>query len=370
MFNAELYSALGLGAIHEKVLAGNRLSAEDGLALFNCPDIAAVGALAAHVRYMRHGNTASYVVNRQINYTNVCVNGCVFCAFRRDSEKDPGAFILTQDEIIERIEIASRTNLGLDELHMVGGCHPALPLEWFEDLLKKISAKFPDLPIKAFTPVEIAHFAFMANMTTKEVLERLKDAGLKMLPGGGAEIFDEKLRSELCPHKAGSDDWLRISGEAHSLGLLTNCTMLFGHLETNEQRIDHLCRLREQQDKSGGFTCFIPLPFLKENSRLKLPENRMGPMDALDHLRVIAISRLMLDNIAHIKAYWIMLGQKLAQTALWFGADDLDGTIVEEHIGHMAGAKASQQLAIDELEFMIRASGFTPVRRNAVFQLA
>lgn len=241
-------------------------------------------------------------------------------------------------------------------------------LAWFEDVLRAVRAANPDLPIKAFTPVEIEHFARLEGISSLETLTRLKAAGLVMMPGGGAEIFDESLRPQICPHKADAKAWLRISGEAHGLGIKTNCTMLFGHLENAAQRVDHLCRLRDQQDTSGGFTCFIPLPFLTENSRLKLPDERLGPQRGLDQLRTVAVSRLMLDNIPHIKAYWIMLGPKLAQTALWYGADDLDGTIVEEHIGHMAGAQSAQGLTITELETMIRASGFEPVRRNAVFE--
>ena len=335
MLDASYYASLGLADVLDKVLAGQRLSAEDGMALFACPDITAVGALAHHARCRMHGDKTSYVVNRQINYTNVCVNGCVFCAFRRDREEDQGAFCLSTEEVLERLRAARALN--------------------------------PDLLIKDFTPVEIAHFAKMEGCSTLEVLQRLKEAGLVMMPGGGAEIFDEGLRAQICPHKAGSAEWLRISGEAHSLGIKTNCTMLYGHLETYAMRVDHLCRLREQQDKSGGFTCFIPLPFLTENSKLKLPEEKLGPVRGLDQLRTVAVSRLMLDNIPHIKAYWIMMGTKLAQTALWYGADDLDGTVVEEHIGHMAGAGSAQGLTLKELEFMIREAGFTPVRRNAIF---
>lgn len=367
MFDAPYYTSLGLGSIHKKVLSGERLNFEDGLALFKCPDHAAIGALAAHARLARHGNAVHYVVNRQINYTNVCVNGCVFCAFRRDSESDSGAFLLSMEEILEKIGAAASAKHGLDEIHMVGGCHPSLRLEWFENLLRRIGEKFPGKPIKAFTPVEIAHFAKLEGTGTMEVLQRLKAAGLVMMPGGGAEIFDSELRSRLCPHKATADEWLNISGQAHGLGIKTNCTMLFGHLETYEQRLDHLCRLREQQDKSAGFTCFIPLPFLKENSKLKLSPDRQANTESLDRLRMIAVARLMLDNIPHIKAYWIMLGPKMAQTALWYGADDLDGTIVEEHIGHMAGAASASALTVDELESMIRQSGFVPVRRNALF---
>lgn len=365
--DAAYYAGLGLSSIHEKVLAGERLSPEDGLALYHCPDPVAVGALAHHVRTRLHGDAAFYVVNRQINYTNVCVNGCTFCAFRRDDDSQAGAFRLEKDDIMARLAAARKSVLRLDEMHMVGGCHPTLPLSWFEDILRSIHSSWPDLPLKAFTPVEIEHFSRLEGISTLEVLQRLKAAGLVMMPGGGAEIFDEDLRAQICPHKADATTWLRISGEAHSLGLKTNCTMLYGHLETLEHRIDHLCRLREQQDKSGGFTCFIPLPFLTENSRLKLPEERLGPQRGLDQLRTVAVSRLMLDNIPHIKAYWIMMPPKLAQTALWYGADDLDGTIVEEHIGHMAGSSAAQGMTIHELEQMIRQSGFRPVRRNAVF---
>ncbi|MGE9984786.1 aminofutalosine synthase MqnE [Desulfovibrio sp. SGI.169] len=368
MFDAPYYAALGLSSIHEKALSGQRLSFDDGLALFNCPDITAVGALALHARCRLHGDAAFYVVNRQVNYTNVCVNGCTFCAFRRDGDDEPGAFRLSKEDILERLRAARQSSPRLDELHIVGGCHPGLRLAWFEDVLRSVRGLYPDLPLKAFTPVEIDHFARLEGISSLEALRRLQAAGLVMMPGGGAEIFDEKLRRQICPHKADAATWLRISGEAHSLGIKTNCTMLFGHLEDYAQRVDHLCRLREQQDKSGGFTCFIPLPFLTENSRLKLPEERLGPQNGLDRLRTVAVSRLMLDNIPHIKAYWIMLGPKLAQTALWYGADDLDGTIVEERIGHMAGAASAQGMTIPELENMIRQSGFRPVRRNAVFE--
>lgn len=362
------FDSSGLGPIYNKLVAGERLNFEDGMTLMNCGDINALGALAHHVRCQKHGAKAHYVVNRQINYTNVCVNDCIFCAFHRNSDAESGAFRLSHAEILTKIDNAMQGKLRLDELHMVGGCHPDIPFAWFIELFHKIREKFPQLPLKAFTPVEIAHFAQLENSTTIDILARLKQAGLVMLPGGGAEIFDENLRQKLCPRKANASEWLRISGEAHGLGLKTNCTMLFGHLETAEHRIDHLLRLREQQDKSGGFVCFIPLPFLKKNSRLKLPEDRRGPGEALDQLRMIAVSRLVLDNIPHIKAYWIMLGAKLAQTALWYGADDLDGTIVEEHIGHMAGAKSHQGLTIAELDHMIRESGFVPTRRNAVFE--
>lgn len=370
MFNADYYRAAGLGSIYDKTMSGERLNFEDGINLFQSPHHAAIGALASHVRFKLHGNQTYYVVNRQINYTNVCVNRCVFCAFRRDNENEAGSFLLSHDEILDRIGQATAGNLSLDELHMVGGCHPSLRLSWFTELIAKVRVLWPKLPVKAFTPVEINHFSKLEGISTEDVLRILKSAGLVMMPGGGAEIFDINLRAKLCPEKADAETWLRISGEAHNLGIKTNCTMLFGHLETFEHRVDHLCKLREQQDKSGGFTCFIPLPFLKENSKLKLPPEKNGLGHALDQLRMIAVARLMLDNIPHIKAYWIMLGAKVAQTALWYGADDLDGTIVEEKIGHMAGARSKQAMTLEDLEFMIKNAGFTPVRRNAVFEAA
>lgn len=364
------FHSQGLGEIYNKVCTGERLSHAEGLELFHHPNHTAVGMLAHMARARLHGKKVYFVVNRQINYTNVCVNRCVFCAFRRDHANEPGAFLLDHAEILDKIAAASANAPSLDELHMVGGCHPDLRLDWFLELFELIGKAYPHLPLKAFTPVEINHFAKMEGTSTLEVLRKLKNAGLVMMPGGGAEIFDQELRGILCPEKADAKTWLRISGEAHSLGIRTNCTMLFGHLETIEHRLSHLCALRDQQDKSGGFTCFIPLPFLKKNSRLKLSGDKAKMVDALDQLRMLAISRLMLDNIPHIKAYWVMLGHKMAQTALYYGADDLDGTIVEERIGHMAGANSSQELSLQDLEFMIRQSGFEPTRRNATFDLS
>lgn len=367
MLNSSYYKNIGLDKIYNKVINNERLTKEDGITLYKCNDLFAIGALAMLVRTNLHNDRTFYVVNRQINYTNVCVNDCKFCAFRRDHESDNGAFHLSKEEILDKI-IKANNSLNLDEIHIVGGCHPDLKLSWFEDLLSTIHNNLPHIPIKAFTPVEIAHFATLNNISTIEVLKRFKNVGLSMLPGGGAEIFDQNLRKNLCPKKADAKTWLNISQEAHSLGIKSNSTMLFGHIETIEQRIDHLIQLREQQDKSHGFTCFIPLPFLTKNSKLQLLDDKCPEERGIDQLKTIAISRLMLDNIPHIKAYWIMLGAKLAQTALHFGADDIDGTIVEEHIGHMAGAISSQGLTIKELITMIQESGFTPIRRNATFE--
>ncbi len=383
MLDVKYYAQWGLGSVCEKVLAGERLSYEDGLRVFQCADITALGALAHAVRHKMHGLRTYYVVNRHINYTNVCVNECTFCAFCRKEATQEGAFTLSKDVILTKVREAMgyisqkgddnntldtfSARLQLDELHIVGGCHPELPLAWFEDVLQSVCALCPGLKIKAFTAVEIAHFAKLEGISTLEVLQRLQTAGLVMMPGGGAEIFASEVREKICAAKADADTWLKVSAEAHSLGIRTNATMLYGHIENPEHRIDHLCRLREQQDASGGFTCFIPLPFQTKNSALQLPKEQYGPHRGLDQLRTVAISRLMLDNIPHIKAYWVMMGTKLAQTALWYGANDLDGTIVEEHIGHMAGAQSEQGMTIQTLEDMIRASGFIPVRRDATF---
>ncbi len=370
MLNVKYYTQLGLQKIYTKVMEGERLSYDDGLSLFACKDITVIGALAHYVRAKLHGNSTYYVVNRHINYTNVCVNECSFCAFCRQTDSQEGAFVLSKDMILDKVASAQNIQgLQLDELHIVGGCHPTLPLAWFEDVLRSVCRIAPGLMIKAFTAVEIDHFAKLENISTLEVLQRLKKAGLTMMPGGGAEIFAPEVRESICPVKSDANNWLRICGEAHSLGIRTNCTMLFGHVEEPCHQVDHLCRLREQQDISGGFTCFIPLPFQTKNSKLRLPKEKIGQHKALAQLRTIAIARLMLDNIAHIKAYWVMLGAKLAQSALWYGANDLDGTIVEEHIGHMAGATSEQGMTIAALEHMIRESGFNPLRRNAAFEL-
>lgn len=359
IFHSDYFKNMGLADIRDKVMDNNRLSPEDGLRLFECPEPLAVGALAHLVRTRMHGDKAFYVVNQHINYTNVCVNGCVFCAYQRE-EGQPGGFVLTKDDVLARIADAALTPR---EIHIVGGCHPKLPLSYFEDMLAAIREHHPQVVLKCFTAVEIAHFANLKGIATREVLTRLKAAGLGMLAGGGAEIFRPKIREQLCPRKSTADEWLAVHEEAHALGLKTNCTMLFGHIESHADRINHLVRLRESQDRGGGYTCFIPLPFLTENSQLDID----SPLTGLEELRTIAVSRLMLDNIPHIKAYWVMLGVKQAQTALKFGADDFDGTVVEEKIGHEAGATSDQGLTRIELENMIRGCGCTPIERDGYF---
>jgi len=357
--NPARFERLGLADVASKALAGERLSLEDGERLFACPDPTAVGALAHGVRTRLHGHKTFFVVNRHLNYTNICVNGCLFCAYRRERGED-GAFALSLAEAEAKV-LATPEDTA--EIHVVGGCHPSLPLSFFEELLASVKRLRPKAVLKCFTAVEIAHFAKLEALSLREVLARLKAAGLAMLPGGGAEIFDPEVRGRICPHKLTAAQWLDIHRLAHSMDIRTNCTMLFGHLETRRQRLEHLHALRSLQDESGGFTCFIPLPFQTENSRL----TGITPVTGLEELKTIAISRLMLDNIRHIKSYWVMLGVKQAQAALHFGADDLDGTVVEEKIGHMAGAQSEAALTRAELKAMIQACGFTPVERDSLF---
>ena len=355
------YDALGLRSVFDKVQAGERLSLDDGEHLFACPDINAIGALAHDVRRRRHGDCTTYVMNQHINYSNICVNGCRFCAFGR-RQGEPQAFQLSVNEIKEKVR--EKLDQPLSEIHIVGGCHPDLPFSYYEELLRTVKELRPAATIKAFTAVEIAHFANQLRCTTREVLVRLRAAGLEMLPGGGAEIFSPRVRRLLCPEKLNGEGWLRVCGEAHELGIKTNATMLYGHVESVRERLDHLDALRRLQDQTGGVVCFIPLPFQTANTQVE----GVHPSTGVDDLKTIAISRLMLDNVPHIKAYWIMLTVKLAQVALHFGADDLDGTVIEEKIGHMAGAQSDQCLSRTELERIIREAGFDPVERNCLFQ--
>eukprot|EP00831_Metopus_contortus_P039308 TRINITY_DN30823_c0_g1_i1.p1 TRINITY_DN30823_c0_g1~~TRINITY_DN30823_c0_g1_i1.p1 ORF type:complete len:397 (-),score=101.25 TRINITY_DN30823_c0_g1_i1:617-1807(-) len=359
LFKNDYFDNMGLADIRAKVETGERLTFEDGVRLFECPEPLAVGALAHLMRTRLHGDKAFYVVNQHVNYTNICVNGCVFCAYHREEDQD-GGFVLTPDEVIAKID---STSLTPREIHIVGGCHPRLGLDYFEQLMRAIKKRLPETVLKCFTAVEIAHFARLEGTTAKEVLIRLNRAGLDMLPGGGAEIFASEVREQICPRKSTAEEWLTVHEEAHAIGIKTNCTMLFGHIESIRDRVDHLIRLRESQERSGGYTCFIPLPFLTENSKLTVAH----PLTGLEKLQTIAVSRLLLDNIPHIKAYWVMLGVKLAQAALKFGADDFDGTVVEEKIGHEAGATSDQGLTRTELTEMLKGCGCTPIERDGLF---
>lgn len=349
-----------LKTVAEKLAAGERLDRSDGMALMTSRDLIGLGALAHALRLAQNGLNAYYVVNRHVNYSNECVNQCAFCAFWRPPQTD-GAYTMSIAEAAA--QAAEDPELAISEFHIVGSCHPDLGLDYYLELLRAVNAARPDAALKAFTPVEIDHMARIEGMDTKAVLRLLREAGLQAMPGGGAEVFAPKPRAKLCPRKISGKRWLEICAEAHELGIPTNATMLYGHIESAEDRVEHLFALREQQDASGGFNAFIPLAFHSKNTVLE----ELEPTTALDDLRVIATARLILDNFPHIKAYWVMLGEKLAQVALHFGADDLDGTIVRENITHSAGATTSLGLSENRLRGMIQAAGFKPVRRDCFY---
>jgi aminodeoxyfutalosine synthase len=350
----------GLARIREKVEAGERLSFEDGLVLEQDADLFTLGELANLVRERKNGNFAYYNVNEHINPTNVCVYRCTFCAFRADL-KSPRGYVMTDEQILERA--AEADTKGATEMHIVGGLHHQLPYEWYLNVVRIIHEAHPRLHLKAYTAVEWDWFSRLTGRSARDILEEFKEAGLGSLPGGGAEIFHPEVRDKICEHKADADSWIRIHREAHELGLRTNATMLYGHIEEGRHRIDHLCRLRELQDETGGFQTFIPLAFHPENSRLSHLPKPSGMLD----IRTMAISRLMLDNFPHIKAYWIMLGVKTAQVALSFGADDIDGTVVHEKIYHDAGSDSPQELSVADIRRLIEEAGRIPVERDTLY---
>jgi aminodeoxyfutalosine synthase len=349
-----------LQAIREKVEAGQRLSFDDGVALEESNDLFALGSMANLVRERYNGNFGYYNVNTHINPTNVCVYKCDFCAFRADLD-DPRAYVMDQAQIVARAGQAHER--GATELHIVGGLHHKLPFEYYVDVVRWIHDAYPEIHIKAYTGVEIEFFAKIARLSIEEVLRRLVDAGLGSLPGGGAEIFHPEVRAEICGAKASTETWLDVHRTAHRLGLHSNATMLYGHIEKGKHRIDHMVRLRELQDETGGFQTFIPLAFHPDNSRMDEIPKPSGVMD----LKTMAISRLMLDNFPHIKAYWVMLGIKTAQVALAFGADDLDGTVVHEKIYHEAGAETPQEVSVAEIRRLIVEAGRIPVERDTLY---
>jgi aminodeoxyfutalosine synthase len=349
-----------LQPIAARVTAGERLDAADALVLYASPDILAVGWLANRVRERLHGNTAYFNVNRHINPTNVCVAACRLCAFGRKKDT-PGAYTMALEQAWETA--ASGYSEAVTEFHIVGGLHPDLPFEYFLDLVAGLKQRFPQVHLKAFTMVEVAFLAKRAKLTIRETLEKMKGAGVDSLPGGGAEIFSERVRAVICDHKIDGEQWIETARLAHQLGLKSNATMLYGHIENDEDRVDHLLRLRKLQDETRGFQTFIPLAFHPENTPLRHLPVTTGMQD----LRQIAVSRLVLDNFAHIKAYWQMMTPKIAQIALRFGADDLDGTVVEEKIYHDAGATTPQGLRRQDLVRLIREAGCEPVERDTLY---
>ncbi|MGC1684232.1 MAG: aminofutalosine synthase MqnE [Candidatus Acidiferrales bacterium] len=350
-----------LRPIADKVLAGERLDAEEGLRLFESNDLLAVGWLANHVREKRHGDICYYNVNRHINPTNVCGAHCKLCAFGRDANS-PGAYTFTLEEIWARA--AEGVAEGATEFHIVGGLHPDLPFSYYLDLIRGIKQRHPQVHLKAFTMVEVGFYSRISKLSIRDTLLAMKEAGVDSLPGGGAEIFAPRVRKIICDHKVSGQMWLKIARAAHQVGLRSNATMLYGHIETHEERVSHLLDLRELQDETHGFVTFIPLQFHPDNTGL----SHVPKTTAFDDLKTIAVSRLLLDNFDHIKAYWIMLTPRVAQVALRFGANDIDGTVVEEKIYHDAGANTPQGLTHGDLERLIRAAGRVPVERDTLYR--
>lgn len=350
-----------LGAVVGKVEAGQRLTDEDALQLFRSRDLAAVGALADLANRRRNGARASYIVNRYLNYSNYCILSCQFCAFAR-KKRDQDGFELSVESLVEKAREALR--LGITELHIVGGLHPSLPFGYYVDLLKALKSLDSRLQLKCFTAVEILHLSRLSRQPVDRTLQVLKEAGLDALTGGGAEIFRAEVRQAIARGKETAEEWLDVHERWHRMGGHSTCTMLFGHLESLEDRVDHLCQLRALQDRTQGFTGFIPLPYQPENNQLAVQH----PPTGADTLRTLAVSRLFLDNVDHVTAYWIGMGFKLAQVALSFGADDLHGTIGEEHIFHMAGASSPQLQTETAMIRAIREAGRVPVQRDTFYR--
>jgi aminodeoxyfutalosine synthase len=352
----------GLVAVADKVLAGERLDRAEGVAVATTDDLLGVGRLANLVRERLHGDRTYYNINRHLNPTNVCVASCRLCAFYvpwRDREQG------WTYSVEQAVEVAARdVDETVSELHIVGGLHPKLRVDYYEQLFRALKTRFPWIHLKALTMVELDFIATASRIELGELVERLRRAGLDSCPGGGAEIFAERVRAQICDHKTDGRRWLDIAREVHAAGLHSNCTMLYGHVETAAERVDHLLALRELQDDSGGFQCMIPLAFHPENTELDHLPSTGGRLD----LQTIATCRLMLDNVPHLKAYWIMLGEKVAQIALSFGANDLDGTIVDERITRAAGGTAGVGLSRERLERLIREAGRTPVLRDTLYR--
>ncbi len=346
--------------VKEKVAADTRISDAEALALFESSDLLFIGGLAAEANRRKNGDKVYFNVNRHINYTNLCVNRCKFCAFSKEVD-EPGVYTLALEQIADKAREA--TAAGATEIHTVGGLHPDLPFDFYLQMLRTIKEVSPQLHIKAFTAVEIDYFAQLSGLSITGVIDALKSAGLGSLPGGGAEILGQQVRDLICPEKISGQRWLEVTEKVHAAGLRSNATMLFGHLESYADRVEHLRLLRELQDRTGGFQTFIPLAFQPDNTRVPGAKGVVG----VDALKTLAISRLYLDNFQHIKAYWVMLGLKIAQTALCFGVNDLDGTVVEEKIGHDAGADSPQAMGKEQIIDLIRKAGRVPVERDTLY---
>ena len=356
-------AAAGLAGIADKLDAQERLTLEDGVRLFETPDFHAVGWLANRERERRHGALTYYNFNLRLEATNVCVATCLFCSFSRLKPGDPDSYLMSLEQVFDKLR--QRAGQPLTEIHVVNGLHPDLPFSYYLDLLRGLKAIRPGIHLKCFTAVEIAFFSETYGMSDEAVLRRLMEAGLDSLPGGGAEIFAERVRRKICHDKADADRYLSIHRIAHGLGMRSNVTMLYGHIETMEERVDHMLRARALQDETGGFQAFIPLAFHPDNNQMR----KLPAPSASDTLRVHAVARLMLDNFPHIKAFWIATGVEVAQMALWYGADDLDGTVQEEKIYHMAGSRTPEILTTARIRQLIRVAGRLPVERDTLYNV-
>jgi aminodeoxyfutalosine synthase len=350
-----------LSEIVRKLDRGERLTGDDGVRLFACPDLHALGWLANRERERRHEGRTYYNFNLRLEATNVCVASCLFCSFARLKPGDPEAYTLSLEQVFDKLR--ARANQPLTEVHIVNGLHPDLPFDYYLDLLRGLKRIRPDVHLKCFTAVEIAFFADIYGMTDEGVLRALMEAGLNSLPGGGAEVFAERVRRKICHDKADADRYLSIHRTAHRLGLRTNVTMLYGHIETMEERVDHMLRTRALQDETGGLQAFIPLAFHPDHNQMR----KLPAPSASDTLRVHAVARLMVDNVPHVKAFWIATGVDVAQLSLWYGVDDLDGTVQEEKIYHMAGARTPEIMTTDAIQRLIRAAGREPVERDTLY---
>ena len=348
--------------IEQKIANEERLTREDGLFLLKCDELLRIGMLARLVKQRKSGDKVYFNVNRHINLTNICSSRCKLCAFGRDAAA-PGAYVMEPEEVFSIARQAVADEPEMTELHIVSALHPDKPFDYDVDIIRHIHREFPKLHIKAFTAVEIAHFAKIAKLPVRKVLTILKEAGLGSMPGGGAEILNDRVRQILCPNKASAAEWLAVVRTAHQLGIRSNATMLYGHVETHEERIDHLLTLRKLQDETGGFQAFIPFPFHPENTGL----SDIKRTTAWEDLKMLAVSRLMLDNFDHVKAFWIMLTVPIAQVSLGFGIDDLDGTVVEEKILHAAGAKTAKGISKQTIIALVRETGNIPVERDTLY---
>jgi aminodeoxyfutalosine synthase len=353
----------GLSDIADKVEARGRLSSDEAVRLFETPDLLSLGWMANRERERRHGRRTYFNHNLRLEATNVCEASCLFCSFARLKEGDAGAHTMSPEMVFAKLR--QRAGEPLTEIHIVNGLHPGLPFSYYTELLSGLKNIRPGIHLKCFTAVEIAFFADHYGKTDRQVLVELKEAGLDSLPGGGAEIFAPRVRQKICHDKCDGDRYVSIHRTAHSLGMRTNVTMLYGHIETIDERVDHLMKVRQLQDDTGGLQAFIPLAFHPDNNQMR----KLPPPSASDTLRVHAVARLVLDNVDHIKAYWISCGVEVAQTALWFGADDLDGTVQEETIYHMAGSSTPTSLSTSDIERLICDAGREPIERDTLYNV-